>query len=141
MYQSTLRWRLSYLVIAIISLTVFKSWGGIHSTLETGEIADRIKANISTQWLINGGYEGIGVMGHMEVPFSESSSWKVGLGRGTDISLQVDGSWKWIPIPDYDGQPAIGLLSGATYIHCPCPDSNAASAFGVVHTPYSLKKD
>ena len=124
----------------IISLMVSKSWGGIHSTLETGEVIDRIKANISTQWLINGGYEGIGVMGHIEVPFSESSSWKVGLGRGTDINLQVDGGWKWIPVPDYDGQPAIGLLSGATYIHCPCPDSDASSAFGLYTHPILSKK-
>ncbi len=138
MYQSTLRWRLFYLVVVVMSLVVSKSWGGIHSTLETGEIVDRIKANISTQWLINGGYEGVGVMGHMEIPFSESSSWKVGLGRGTDINLQVDGSWKWIPIPDYENQPAVGLLSGVTYIHCPCP--NSPSAFGLYTHPIVSKK-
>ena len=133
--------QLSYLIaVFIISLMVSKSWGGIHSTLETGEVVDRIRANVSTQWLINGEYEGIGVMGHLEVPLSESSSWKVGLGKGSDINLQVDGSWKWIPIPDYEGQPAVGLVSGVTYIHCPCPNSSSASAFGLYAHPILSKK-
>ena len=133
--------QLSYLTtVLIVSLMVSKSWGGIHSTLETGEIAERIRANISTQWLINGGYEGVGVMGNVEVPFSESSSWKVGLGKGSDINLQADGSWKWVPIPDYERQPAVGLISGVTYIHCPCPNSGADSTFGLYVHPILSKK-
>ena len=144
MYQFTLLERLKqlpYLItVLIVFLMVSESWGGIHSTLETGEIVERIKANVSTQWLINGEYEGVGVMGHVEAPFSESSSWRIGLGKGSDINLQVDGSWKWIPIPDYEGQPAVGFISGLAYIHCPCPNSGATSAFGLYTHPILSKK-
>lgn len=130
---------LKEIVIAlIVSLITSQAWGGIHSTLETGEIVTRLKANISTQIVGNGDYSGAGLIAHLEIPYSESSSWTIGIGRARHVNVQFDGSWKWIPIPDYNNQPAIGTLLGITYIHCPCSDSQ--SAMGLYAHPIVSKK-
>lgn len=47
-------------------------------------------------------------------PLNESSSLRALLGTG-DVLLHAGVQWKWVPIPDYDVQPAIGLITGVIY--------------------------
>ena len=127
------------ITILIVSLVISQTWAGIHSTLETGEIVDRVKVNISTQLVGDGDYSGLGLMGHLEIPYSDSSSWTIGIGRSNQVNVQFDGSWKWIPIPDYNNQPAIGTLLGVTYINS-YSDSDSPSAMGLYAHPIVSKK-
>ncbi len=111
-----------FLTILLFSLTSHLTWAGVHSTLQTGEVTNRLKMNISSYLINREGsagldIEGLAIMGHVEIPYTESSSWRLGIGKG-NFDVQLDGSWKWIPIPDHNNQPAIGTLLGMTYIHC-----------------------
>lgn len=90
------------------------AFGDIYSTLETAEIPNPgdYKLNVATRW----GQQEFTLLTALQVPFSESSSWGIGLGLGKHY-LHLDANWKWTPIPDYENQPAIGLLFGLAYLH------------------------
>lgn len=116
MYQSVqkLFYLKNFIVFCIFSLVVTSHcMAGYYSTLETAEIVNEgdYKVNASAYW-----NEGFGFAGYFEAPFSSNSSWRAGLGKGKGY-LHIDGGWKWIPIPDYEKQPAIGSIFGISYLY------------------------
>jgi hypothetical protein len=85
-----------------------------YDVLDNGEIlpAGKYKATGSVQALTDSGGMNLGAM--IDAGFQEEYGVRGLLGFGkTDYSL--GGLFKWMPIPDVEGQPAIGFNTGLLY--------------------------
>jgi hypothetical protein len=85
---------------------------------ETGESAEIQKKGIfrvglMPQLRLSDG-SGLNFTGFCDTALSESSSLRV-LAGGGETDFYTGGSYKWIPIPDYDRQPAIGAKFEVIY--------------------------
>lgn len=63
---------------------------------------------------------------------------EVGIG---DLDIMLGGFLKWVPIPDYDKQPAIGVRAGVSYINTDAYSQTSISAMpfvskGIPDTPH-----
>lgn len=63
-----------------------------------------------------GGASGVNFNAFLDSGVNESSSYRVGLSAGT-IDFTASASYKWIPIPDFENQPAIGGKFSLSYAH------------------------
>lgn len=50
----------------------------------------------------------------MDRSFRDDMGFRLAMGTG-DTDYYLTGSLKWIPVPDYEGQPAMGLKGGVTF--------------------------
>ena len=84
----------------------------------TGESGDLVPAGqyhigIEPQMRISDG-AGMNFTGFIDAPYKDDSSVRAAIGFGeTDITAGL--SYKWVPIPDYDKQPAIGIKTEAVF--------------------------
>lgn len=88
---------------------------GYYETGESGEIQKlgTYRAGIMPQLRLSDG-SGMNFTGFFDAALNEESSLRVLLGAG-ETDFYTGGSYKWIPIPDYDRQPALGLKAEALY--------------------------
>lgn len=95
---------------------------------ESGDITPRgtLKVGAGPQIRLSDG-TGVNVTGYLESGFREDLSWRVHLGAG-ETDFAVGGSVKWIPIPDYENQPAIG---GRVDLEVGSKSNNTISVFRV----------
>lgn len=86
-----------------------------YSTMDTGELqtGNDFKLNLETQF-VSSGDEGINFNGRIDTALTDDTNLRGLIGFGT-TDFQVGGYLKWIPIPDIDNQPAMGLLGGLNY--------------------------
>lgn len=78
------------------------------SVQESGEIGQvgNYRLGLEPQAKLSSG-GGANLTGFFDAPLNEESSFRGLVGFG-DRDFYVGGSFKWIPIPDYENQPAIG---------------------------------
>lgn len=103
-------------VVASWSLWVLPSIGhAYYSTLTTGDLLERgnYEMNVETQFITDDD-SGVNLVGRFDSWLSEDSNLRAVLGFGT-TDFQVGGFYKWVPYPDVEGQPAIGLMAGLLY--------------------------
>lgn len=58
--------------------------------------------------LVLSGQQGLNLTSHIETGLSESTTFRAMLGFG-QTDFHVGGAFKWVPIPDIDSQPGIGV--------------------------------
>lgn len=83
------------------------------SIAESGEIlpAGKYQVGLEPQVLLNrGGGANLNVF--LDTSFNESTSGRITMGAGS-VDFNAFASVKWIPFPDIDNQPAMGLRAGA----------------------------
>lgn len=75
---------------------------------ESNEITPKgfYKLGIEPQVRTSNG-SGSNFTGFFDLPINEEMSARAVLGAG-DTDLNIGGSFKWVPVPDYDPQPAVG---------------------------------
>jgi hypothetical protein len=85
------------------------------STADTGDILSNghYRASLEAQDQF-GNMTGANVIGRFDAGLSSSSNIRVLLGTGS-VNLQWGLYYKWVPIPDYQDQPAIGIMAGVLY--------------------------
>lgn len=86
---------------------------GYLSIAESGEVLQQGKyqVGLEPQFLTNkGGGANFNVF--FDTPINESTSARINMGAGA-VDFNAFASVKWIPIPDVDNQPAMGLRAGA----------------------------
>lgn len=83
------------------------------SMAESGELVSpgKYQVGIEPQFLTNKG-NGANVNVFFDTALSDSSSARISMGAGS-VDFNTFASVKWIPIPDFDNQPAMGLRAGA----------------------------
>lgn len=101
------------LAAAVVLLTLPAQ--AFYSTFTTGDMLaeDKYEAGVETQFVTSGD-DGVNLVGRLDVGYNDESSFRGMLGFGV-TDFQVGGFYKWVPIPDYDNQPAMGILAGAQY--------------------------
>lgn len=131
--------------IKILLVTVLSTWATFTWTLsaqasflsvnETAEILPEnfYKVGVAPQLLIsNGGGFNIGVFADMHA-FDDTDA-RISFGAG-EIDFYTQASLKWVPFPDVDKQPAIGLKGGLGYVR-----ENSENFLQIQITPLISKK-
>lgn len=95
---------------------------GSHAYYSLMDTADILGPNEFTitgegQW-VTSGKRGLNFRGHLDQAINDSSQYRFTLGTGVNV-LQAAFQYKWVPIPDFDDQPGIGFIFGATYAKIP----------------------
>lgn len=104
------RWLLAFLL-----LSVSTAHGAYLSILESGEILPdgQYQFGLAPQILLNEGGGGT-VSGFIDVPVNDSTSFRAQAGLGK-VDFHAAGSVKYVPFPDYQNQPAMGVRGGLSY--------------------------
>jgi hypothetical protein len=102
------------LALSVLCLTVFNAPNAqaYFSTIDDGELVapGQYQVSVEPQVLFDR-YPGVNGVARFDTGFNDSSSVRGILGFGK-VDFQLGGMYKWIPFPDVDGQPAIGLDAG-----------------------------
>lgn len=82
------------------------------SIAESAEILpiNEYQFGLEPQFLLNKG-GGLNVNAFFDAPFDASTSGRISIGAGA-VDFNAFASFKWIPFPDVDNQPAMGLRAG-----------------------------
>jgi hypothetical protein len=82
---------------------------------ESNEItpAGQYKIGVEPQFRTSNG-NGFNFSGFFDAPLSDAVSARAVMGTG-DTDFLVGGSLKWVPVPDYQSQPAVGGKVGLNY--------------------------
>lgn len=106
-------WKIKNLVLLL--LTFSSPAFGYNETLQTGEIlpTQQYNVNLSTQFITDHD-SGANFTGRVETGLNEEYGLGAHLGVGTTDFL-VGTYVKWVPIPDYEDQPAMGLTAGINF--------------------------
>jgi len=84
-----------------------------YTVQETGDLLKPNQMQIATELqAITSGDDGINVIGRFDKGLDEEINLRFEVGFGTTDST-VGAYIKWVPIPDYESQPAIGFTFGA----------------------------
>jgi hypothetical protein len=87
------------------------------TTLETGQMLKDNEYRLSGEvQFLNGENSGANFAGRFDWALDEEFGWKTIAGFGT-TDFFAGGFLKWVPIPDTDTQPAIGIYGGPVYAH------------------------
>ncbi len=119
----------------LLVVTTNASWA-YTSTLMDGDILEKnsYNFNFETQYIDQKKGSGLNFNGRFDLPFNQDINLRALLGFG-ETDFHVGGLIKWMPIPDYERQPAIGLLTGFQYAKLGSVDE-----FALRLTPYLSKK-
>lgn len=99
------------LALALLSPSAF----AYYSTWDTGDVlkAGHYESSLEAQFVTTDG-SGANLVGRFDMPVQDDSSARVMLGAGT-VDFHMGGFYKYVPYPDTDKQPAIGLIGGVLY--------------------------
>jgi hypothetical protein len=78
-------------------------------------------------------WRGTNVNARGSMGITEDLQGDIEVGSG-DVDFMVSAMAKWVPIPDYEKQPAIGIRGGLTYLN-----TDTYSQTGIVATPFLSK--
>ncbi len=78
-------------------------------------------------------WRGTNVNARFSIGLSEDLQGDFEIGSG-DIDFTASANLKWVPIPDYEKQPALGIRGGLTYI-----DTDRYSQTSIIATPFASK--
>ncbi|MGE3975928.1 MAG: hypothetical protein AB7F59_15495 [Bdellovibrionales bacterium] len=84
------------------------------STMDTGDIlpSGQYKLGVEPQYVSDP--SGLNLNSFFDAGVTESSNIRVVAGVGS-VSFNTGLFYKWVPIPDYQNQPAVGLMVGGTW--------------------------
>lgn len=99
--------------VAILFFTP-QAWA-FYSVMDTGDLLDpgHYRVGAETQFITNED-SGVNLVSRFDMGLNEDSNLRAELGFGT-TDLHLGAFYKWIPIPDYEQQPAIGFSSGVVF--------------------------
>lgn len=102
------------LLLVFTSLLSTPAWAYL-STIDTGDLVPegKYQAIIEGQFVTDPD-SGANFIGRVDGSIDDETGWRGLLGFG-DTDFEVGGFIKWIPIPDFEDQPALGALAGVTY--------------------------
>lgn len=101
-------------LIAALLVTSFSAQA-LYSTLDTGDVLGENKMEVSAETqFITDRDTGINLIARFDRGYRDDSQIRGLIGIGT-TDFHIGGYYKWVPIPDYDNQPAVGLIGGIIY--------------------------
>ena len=119
-----------------LGLTIFShNLFAYFEVLNTANVVEdgTLRATATSQFLLDR-YEGVEISGLADIGWSDQSDIRLTFGVGA-VDFAFGGYYKWAPVPDRKGQPAMALISGVSY-----GNINGSNEFRVVTTPIISKK-
>lgn len=105
------------LIIIFLGLLFFSTYSFAyyvhHATGDLVEPMDFTFTSVAQQ--VTDPSSGLNLIGLIDSGFTEDTNIRGLIGIG-DKDFQIGGFYKWVPIPDYSNQPAMGLLTGFSYM-------------------------
>lgn len=90
--------------------------------------------------MVTSGDSGVNAVGKFDGGINDSLNYRAVVGFG-NVNYQMQALIKWVPIPDVDSQPAIGLTTGLLYANYDIEGSNGDdNEFSVRFIPFLSKK-
>lgn len=84
------------------------------SLMDSGDILAEGQYTLTSEaQMVTSGDDGLNFRAHLDQGFDPSSQFRFTLGTGTN-AYQAGFLYKWVPIPDYENQPAVGFIAGVT---------------------------
>lgn len=125
---------MKHLMILLATLTVSLNSYGYLSLMTTGDVTPQnnfrllgyLEAAFDT-------YDGVNVNARGIYGLAEDLEVDIEVGVG-EFDVMLGAFLKWVPIPDYDNQPAVGVRAGLSYI-----DTDKTSQTSVVAMPFVSK--
>lgn len=104
-------------ILFLASALMAREAQAFYSVMDTGSLLKEghYKLGVETQFVTSGD-QGVNLNARMDGPITDELNWKAELGVGTTDFL-AGGYVKWVPFPDVEKQPAVGLIAGALYAH------------------------
>ncbi len=104
-------------IMTVALMFSFSTAYAYYSTMDTGKIVPtgKYRAIIGPQFITTGGNDGTNLSGRFDAGVGESTTMRGLLGFGEDSMMYGGLFMKWIPYPDFENQPALGFIAGATY--------------------------
>lgn len=103
------------IIYLLTALFIGNSANAFYATLDNGDLVKpgEYKVLLGPQFLLSDD-TGINISGRFDFGFNEESNFRTVIGAGT-TNFFAGLFYKWIPIPDIQSQPAIGLETGVIY--------------------------
>ena len=96
-------------------LTSEQAFAGYYSTMDTGKLLKEGHYNLGAETqFITEGDDGVNLDAKLDGPIDDEWNWRGMVGFGT-TDFYLGGFVKWVPIPDFENQPAVGALIGVLY--------------------------
>ncbi|MCC7405947.1 MAG: hypothetical protein IT288_16260 [Bdellovibrionales bacterium] len=127
------------LLVVLVSLLVAVKANALYSIMDTGDLLPegQFRANVETQFITDGD-DGVNFNGRFDTWFRDDANLRGVVGFGTtDIYLAA--FYKWVPFPDVEGQPAIGVAGGLAYARFDVEDETIGELSIRVHPLISKK--
>ncbi len=112
--------RLSVYLLFIMASLVGLSFNSpqaraLYSTMDTGDLLEfgHYQAQVSSQFMTQHS-SGMNLVGRFDTYFDDDANLRALIGFG-ETDFQLGAFVKWMPIPDFQRQPAMGLLMGLLY--------------------------
>lgn len=101
------------LIFACLGLSLPAS--AYFSTADTADLvaSQRYKLGIAPQFIVTE-RDGANIVARADTGISDDSSIRALFGFGS-VDIQVGGFYKWAPVPDIEGQPAMALMGGVLF--------------------------
>lgn len=103
--------RNSALLLAFLGSTC---WAGYYDVLDTGEVMPKGSYKVTTDAQVITDLGGGNVGGKFDMGIDDQFGARALAGFGT-TDYYMGGLFKWMPVPDIEGQPAVGGNIGLTY--------------------------
>lgn len=81
---------------------------------------------------------GVNILGRFDGAISDEMNYRGFVGLG-DVDFQAGGYVKWVPFPDFEKQPAIGITLGGLVASYTVPQKGSNTEFSLRATPFISK--
>jgi hypothetical protein len=107
--------RSTRLLITMASVLWMTSANAYYTTMDSGTVLPpgNYKLGVETHFITEGD-DGVNLAARFDGPITDELNWKTLLGFGT-TDFFAGGFVKWVPVPDLESQPAIGITAGVLY--------------------------
>lgn len=107
---------------------------------DSGDMLEPNRYALGTELqMVTSNDSGVNLVGKFDGGLTDELNYRAVLGFG-EVSFQMQGLLKWVPIPDIDNQPAIGITTGLLYAKYDTDDSSTANEFSIRFIPFLSKK-
>lgn len=102
-------------VLAVTTLLSCSQAFAYYPTMDTGDLLKKgqYRASLEPTVVFND-LDGFNSIARIDLPANESGNIRALLGAGA-VGFQTGAFYKWVPIPDFEDQPAIGILGGLVF--------------------------
>jgi hypothetical protein len=124
----------------ITTMTLSAPAFALYTFMDSGDMLEAGRYATGTELqAITSGDEGINFLGKIDGGLNDEFNFRASVGTG-HTDFQIQGLLKWVPIPDTDSQPAIGISTGLLWARYEFKRADTENEFTVRVIPFVSKR-